>query len=241
MHEINKARDNHLLAALPTESLEGLRPSMESIIMPPTEILYDYDDALTHIYFPGKDTVVSFLCRTDERESVEVALCGNEGAVGAAALFGVDTTAHQALVQIPGIGFRLEMSAARDEFRRGGRFQELILKFTHSLFVQVSQTALCNRLHSDEERLARWLLLSHDRVASHQLPLPRELLAKLLGRNLSTTSLTATVLERAGLISYDGSELVITNREKLEAVACSCYWVARRATAKALEPARVSL
>jgi CRP-like cAMP-binding protein len=239
MHDLNGAKENQLLAALSAELLQRLLPAMESVILPPGEILYDYDDALTHIYFPGKNTVVSLLCRTDERENVEVGLCGNEGAVGAPGVFGVETSAHQNLVQVPGTGFRMPIEVARDEFRRGGRFQELVLKFNHSLFVQVSQTALCNRLHSDEERLARWLLLSNDRVNANQLPLPRELLAKLLGRSLSTASLTVTLLERAGLISYDGSELSIVNREKLETVSCSCYWVARREAAKVLEGSRV--
>jgi CRP-like cAMP-binding protein len=240
MHDLDGVRDNQLLAALPDESLERLSPAMDRLVLPPAEILYNFDDALTHLYFPGRNTVVSFLCRTDERENVEVGLCGNEGVIGAEALFGVDTAAHQNLVQVPGTGFRLELSIASNEFQRGGRFQELILRFTHSLFIQVSQTALCNRLHSDEERLARWLLLSHDRANSQQLPLPRELLAKLLGRSLSAASLTASLLESAGLISYNGAELIITNREKLETVACSCYWVARRQAARVLEASRMN-
>jgi CRP-like cAMP-binding protein len=238
---INSVKENQLLAALPADVLERLLPAMEPVILPPAEILYDYDDALTHTYFPGKNSVVSFLCRTDERENVEVGLCGNEGAVGVPGLFGVQTSAHQNLVQVPGTGFRMAIEAAREEFRRGGRFQELILKFNHSLFIQVSQTALCNRLHSDEERLARWLLLSNDRVNANQLPLPRELLAKLLGRSLSTASLTVSLLESAGLVTYNGSELSIVNREKLETVSCSCYWVARREAAKALESSGVDL
>jgi CRP-like cAMP-binding protein len=241
MHDINSVKENQLLAALPADSLERLLPAMESVILPPAEILFDYEDALTHLYFPGKNSVVSFQCRTDERENVEVGLCGNEGAVGVAGLFGVETSAQENLVQVPGTGFRLAIEAARNEFRRGGRFQELVLKFNHSLFIQVSQTALCNRLHSDEERLARWLLLSNDRVNADQLPLPRELLAKLLGRSLSTASLTVTLLERAGLITNNGSELGIVNREKLEMVSCSCYWVVRREAAKVLKSSSVDI
>jgi CRP-like cAMP-binding protein len=240
MNDVDSVKENQLLAALPGESLSRLLPGMETVTLPPAEILYNYNDELSHIYFPGRNTVVSFLCTSDERENVEIGLCGNEGAVGVAALFGVTTTAHQNLVQVPGIGFRLSVSAARDEFQRGGRFQELLLKFNHALFIQVAQTALCNRLHSDEERLARWLLLSNDRVSSDQLPLPRELLAKLLGRSLSRASLTAALLESAGLIRYNGAELSIVDREKLEGVACSCYWVARRQAAKVLEIATVS-
>src|SRR5262249_15790693 len=113
-------------------------------------------------------------------------------------------------------------------FRSCGPFQKSILKYMHELLLQVSQTALCNRLHSDEERLARWLLLSNDRIESSQLPLPRELLAKMLGRNHSGVSVAASTLERAGLITYDGAELVILDRERLESGACSCYWVVKR-------------
>jgi CRP-like cAMP-binding protein len=235
MHDINGVEDNQLLAALPAESLDRLRPELERVVFPPAEILYNYNDDLTHLYFPGRNTIVSFLCTTDEHDNVEIGLCGNEGVVGVPALYGIGTTPHQNLVQVPGAGFRLRISVARDEFRRGGRFQQLLLRFDHSLFIQVSQTALCNRLHSDEERLARWLLLSNDRVNSRQLPIPRALLAKLLGRSLSAASLIVTILERAGLISYDGAELAIADREKLETVACSCYWVVRRQAARVLE------
>ena len=239
MHDKSEVRENQLLAALPEEALKRLQPSMECVVLPPGEILYDFEDELTHIYFPNRNTVVSFLGTTDEHENVEVGLCGNEGAVGFAGLFGAETTAHQNLVQVPGTGSRLTMAAARDEFRRCGRFQELLMKFAHSLFIQASQTAVCNRLHSDEERLARWLLLSNDRVELHQLPLPRELLAKLLGRSRANASLAAGVLEKAGLISYNGAELIIADREKLESAACSCYWVVRRQAAKVLPDLKV--
>jgi Crp-like helix-turn-helix domain len=198
--------------------------------------LRNFDDELTHIYFPNQNTVVSSLCTTDEHTAVEVGLCGSEGVVGIAALFGAETASRQNLVQVPGSGSRLTLSAAKTEFRVGGRFQDLVLRFAHAFFVQVAQTALCNRVHTDEERLARWLLLSSDRVAFHQLPLPRELLAKLLGRNLSGASVTAAILEKAGIIRYNGTDLVIADREKLESVACSCYWLVRRHAAKLLEP-----
>jgi CRP-like cAMP-binding protein len=240
MHDVDSVKENQLLAALPRETLDRLLPGMETVTLPPGEILYNYNDDLSHMYFPGRNCVVSFLCTSDERENVEVGLCGNEGAVGVAGLFGVTTTPHQSLVQVPGMGYRLPMAPARAEFRLGGRFQELLLKFNHALFIQIAQTALCNRLHSDEERLARWLLLSNDRIKSDQLPLPRELLAKLLGRSLSRGSLTARLLESAGLIRYNGSELAIIDRERLEAVACSCYWVARRQAASVLETVMVS-
>ena len=231
----NEIHENALLAALPSEDFERLLTRLERVVLPPFEILYDFGDEITHVYFPNRNTVVSTLCRTDEQVNVEVGLCGNEGAVGLSGLFGSETSPYQNLVQVPGTGSRLTIEDARQEFRRCGAFQALLLRFTDSLLLQTSQTALCNRIHSDEERLARWVLLSNDRIESKQLPLPRELLAKMLGRNHSGVSVAASTLERAGLITYNGAELVIVDRERLETVACSCYWVVRRQAAKVIE------
>ena len=230
--DVNEIRENEVLAALPADDFERLLPRLEQVVLPPFDILYDFGDAITHVYFPNRNTIISTLCRTDEQINMEVSLCGNEGAVGLNGLFGSDASAYQNLVQVPGTASRLTLEDAKEEFRRGGAFQALLLKFTNTLLLQTSQTALCNRIHSDEERLARWLLLSNDRIESKQLPLPRELLAKMLGRNHSGVSLAASALERAGLITYNGAELVILDREKLESVACSCYWVVKRQTAK---------
>ena len=224
----NEIRENELLAALPAADFQRLSARLEPVPLPPFEILYNFDDAITHLYFPSRNTVVSTLCRTDEKVNVEVALCGNEGVVGFGGIFGVPLSPYQNLVQVPGTGSRLTLADTRQEFNLGGAFQELLLRFVNSLLLQTSQTALCNRVHSDEERLARWLLLSDDRIECSQLPLPRGLLAKLLGRNHSGVSIAATTLERAGLIRYNGAELEILDRERLESAACSCYWIVRR-------------
>jgi len=231
----NEIRENELLAALPSDDFERLLPRLERVVLPPFEILYNFDDEITHVYFPSRNTVVSTLCRTDEKVDVEVALCGSEGVVGLTALFGVATSPYQNLVQVGGTGSRLALADAKQEFKLGGAFQDALLRFTQSLLLQTSQTALCNRIHSDEERLARWLLLSNDRIESNQLPLPRDLLAKLLGRNHSGVSITASTLVQAGLITYNGAELVILDRERLETVACSCYWVVKRHTAQSVD------
>ena len=226
--DVNEIRENELLAALPSGDFDRLLPRLERVVLPPFEVLYDFDDEITHVYFPNRNTVISTLCGTDEQVNVEVCLCGNEGAAGLSGIFGVATSPYQNLVQVPGTGSRLTLGDAKQEFKLGGTFQDALLGFTHSVLLQTSQTALCNRIHSDEERLARWLLLSNDRIESNQLPLPRELLAKLLGRNLPGVSVTASTLERAGLITYNGAELVILDREHLEDVACSCYWVVKK-------------
>ena len=224
----NEIRENELLAALPSEILERLLPQLEPVVLPPLEVLYDFDDPITHLYFANRNTVISTLSHTDEDINVEVAICGNEGVVGVSGILGSARSPYQNLVQVPGAGTRLALEVAKDEFSRCGAFHDGLLNYTHSLLVQISQTALCNRIHSDEERLARWLLLSHDRVQSQQLPLPRELLGKMLGRNVAGVSVAASTLQRAGIITYNGAELVILDREKLEAVACSCYWLVKR-------------
>lgn len=231
-HEI---RENELLAALPSDDFERLLPRLERVVLPPFEILYNFDDEITHVYFPNRNTVVSTLCRTDEKVNVEVALCGNEGVAGFSALFGMATSPYQNLVQVPGTGSRLTIEDAKREFKLRGAFQDLLLRFAHSVLLQTSQTALCNRIHSDQERLARWVLLSNDRIESNQLPLPRELLAKMLGRNHSGVSVAASTLERAGLITYNGAELEIVDRERLESVACSCYWIVRRQAGRVVD------
>ena len=224
-------RENELLAALPPDAFERLLPHLELIALPPFQILYDFDQIITHLYFPHRNTLMSTLCRTDEEVNVEVAMCGNEGAVGLSGILGYTTSPYQILVQVPGAGTGLALNEAKNEFSRCGAFHDLLLDYTHSLLLQVSQTALCNRIHSDEERLARWLLFSHDRVESRQLPLPREVLGKMLGRNFAGVSVAASSLHRAGMITYNGAELVIVDREKLEAVTCSCYWLLKRQTA----------
>lgn len=230
--DVDEIRENEVLSAMPSNDFERLLPRLELVVLAPFEVLYNFDDEITHVYFPNRNTVVSTLCRTDENVNVEVSLCGNEGAVGLSPLFGMATSFYQNLVQVPGTGSRLTVEDAKQEFELGGVFQDLLLNFTQSLLLQTSQTALCNRIHSDEERLARWLLLSNDRIESNQLPLPRELLAKMLGRNHSGVSVAASTLERAGLVTYNGAELEILDREKLENVACSCYWIVKRHAAK---------
>lgn len=229
--DVDEIRENQLLAALPSDIFQRLLLRIERVVLPPFEVVYDFDDEITHLYFPNRNTVISTLCRTDEQVNVEVGLCGNEGAAGLSGIFGIAASPFQNLVQVGGTGSRLTVQDAREEFQRSGAFQDLLMRFIHSLLLQTSQTALCNRIHSDEERLARWLLLSNDRVNTNQLPLPRELLAKMLGRNHSGVSVAAATLERAGLIKYNCAELEIIDRENLESVACSCYWVVKRQVA----------
>ena len=150
-------------------------PHLEPTVLPPLEVLYDFDDPITHLYFANRNTVISTLSHTEEDVDVEVAICGNEGAVGLSGILGSMNSPYQNLVQVPGTGSRLPIEEAKREFSQCGAFHDVLLNYTNSLLLQISQTALCNRIHSDEERLARWLLLSNDRIQTQQLPLPREL------------------------------------------------------------------
>jgi len=224
-----EVRENGLLAALSSEEFDRLWPNLEEVVLPLGEILHNFNDVVTHLYFPNQNAIVSVLSTTDEQVNVEVGLIGSEGAVGLTGFLGRDRSPFQHLVQGSGTATRLPLEFAREEFQRNGnRLQRLLLRYTHALLVQIAQTGLCNRVHSDEQRLARWLLLSQDRIGRNQLPLPGELLAKMLGRSHSGVSIIAAILQTAGLIKYNGAELVIVDRDGLEAVSCSCYWVVRR-------------
>jgi CRP-like cAMP-binding protein len=228
----NEIKENEILGALSAEDFARVQPKLEFAALPLFQVLYDFGTPIEHLYFPTRNTIVSMLCRSDERIQVEVTLCGSEGAVGMSALFGLPASPFQHLVQVAGASYRMSIADAMEEFRRGEGLQSLLMKFMNAQIMEVSQTALCNRIHSDEERLARWLLISHDRVEFNQLPLPRDLLAKMLGRNHSGVSVAASTLQRSGLITYNGAEIEILDRERLETVACSCYWVIKRQIAR---------
>jgi CRP-like cAMP-binding protein len=224
----NEIKENEILRALPAEEFARVQSKLEFAALPLFQVLYDFGAPIEHLYFPARNTIVSMLCRSDERVHVEVTMCGSEGAVGMSALFGLASSPFQHLVQATGRSYRMGIADAIQEFRRGDSFQALLMKSMNAQLIEVSQTALCNRIHPDDERLARWLLISNDRVEFNQLPLPIELLARMLGRSHSGVSVAASTLQRAGLISYNGAEIEILDRERLETVACSCYWVVKR-------------
>ena len=219
--------ENRLLAQLPTAVHRSIAGDLEPVRIELGQTLYAAGDSISHIYFPAKSTMVSLLCRTSDGSSVEVGVTGWEGVVGFQPLMGSDATPHQLLCQIPGDALRIEKSSLQKVFQESAEMRDLLLRYVQALMGQISQTALCNRIHPVEERLARWTLVSYDRSDKQQLPLTHEFMARMLGVNRSTVSLTAATLQQSGAIRYSRGKVAVTDRDRLEDIACDCYHIVR--------------
>jgi CRP-like cAMP-binding protein len=217
---------NHLLAALPAEELERLAPHLEPVSMPLGEMLYEPGTQMQRAYFPTT-SIVSLHYVLESGASAETAGVGNEGVIGISLFMGGGTTPSSAVVQTAGHGYRLDSGLLKQEFARGGMVQRLLLRYTQALITQVTQTAVCNRHHSVEQQLCRWLLLTLDRVASRELVMTQELIASMLGVRREGITDTARRLREAGVISYRRGHIAVLERSGLEARACECYAVVR--------------
>jgi CRP-like cAMP-binding protein len=216
--------DNLLLNSLPREDYERLENELAPFELVKGDFLYRQDEPIRYIYFP-ESGMCSIIATTPDGQSAEVGVAGREGAAGIDVLLGVDATSNESMVQLPGRSRRIKTAAARSEFKRGGAFQAIMLRYLHGMMTQVSQTALCNRLHSVEQRLSRWLLMSHDRSSSDELPLTQEFLAIMLGVNRPTVSNTAVQLQGGGFIKYSRGRITMLDRDGLEDFTCDCYGV----------------
>ena len=228
---------NHLLAALPTAEFDPLAPHLELVAMPLGEMLYESGEQLQHAYFPTT-AVVSLHYVTESGASAETAGVGNEGVVGISLFMGGDTTPSSAVVQIAGHGFRLERRLVKKEFDRAGTMQRLLLRYTQALMTQMTQTAACNRHHSIEQRLCRWLLLTLDRAPLRELIVTHELVANLLGVRREGITEAAGKLQQAGLIRYRRGHIAVLERSGLETHACECYAVVKNELRRLLSDAR---
>ena len=228
---------NHLLAALPTAEFDPLAPHLELVPLPLGEILYEPSGQLQHAYFPTT-AVVSLHYVTESGASAETAGVGNEGVVGISLFMGGDTTPSSAVVQIAGHGFRLERRLVKKEFDRAGTMQRLLLRYTQALMTQMTQTAACNRHHSIEQRLCRWLLLTLDRAPLRELIVTHELVANLLGVRREGITEAAGKLQQAGLIRYRRGHIAVLERSGLETHACECYAVVKNELRRLLSDAR---
>ena len=217
---------NHLLAALPAESYERLRPNLEPMTFALGEVVYESGGPMRYVYFPTTSHI-SLLYTMIDGSTAEMGLVGNEGVVGIALFMGGETTPNRAMVQGSGAAFRMKAKAMLDEFKRGGEFQHLLLRYTQALITQISQTAVCNRLHSVEQRLCRWLLMTHDRTDSDQLQMTHEFISNMLGVRREGVTVAAHRLQEAGMISYMRGHIKILNRDQLLAHVCECYQVVR--------------
>jgi CRP-like cAMP-binding protein len=219
---------NLLLAALPDDVLDRLTPNLELVQLPLGKVLYESGVEMKHVFFPTSGCIVSMLYVMADGASAEIAVVGDEGVVGIALFMGGDTTPSRALVQSAGHGFRLDAKALRAEFGRHSNLQILLLRYTQALITQMSQTAVCNRHHSLEQQLCRWLLLSLDRLPTNQLTMTQELIANMLGVRREGVTQAAGRLQAAGLIRYTRGRITIVDRAGLEALVCECYAVVRK-------------
>jgi CRP-like cAMP-binding protein len=206
--------------------------------MPLGKVLYESGDPLRHVYFPT-DCIVSLLYVLQDGASAEISVVGNEGLIGIALFMGGDTTPSRALVQSAGHAFRLGGQRLKDEFHSDGDSQLLLLRYTQSLITQMAQTAVCNRHHSVDQQLCRWLLLSLDRLPSSQLTMTQELIANMLGVRREGVTEAAGKLQRLGVISYHRGQITVLDRPKLESLCCECYAVVKKETDRLL-PARAN-
>jgi len=217
---------NRLLGALPPPDFERLAPHLNLVPLPLGEILYEPGQQLLHAYFPTT-AIVSLHYVMESGASAETAGVGNEGVVGIALFMGGDTTPSSAVVKTAGHAYRLERRLLKEEFARAGLLQRLLLRYTQALITQMTQTAACNRHHSVEQQLCRWLLSTLDRVPSHELIITQELVASMLGVRREGITEAAGKLQDAGFIRYRRGHISVLNRVGLEAGACECYAVVK--------------
>jgi CRP-like cAMP-binding protein len=218
---------NHLLTALPAAEAQRWIPLLESVDLPLGHVLYESGAALTHVYFPTT-AIVSLLYVMEDGASAEIAVVGNEGIVGISLFMGGESTPSRAVVQSAGYGFRLKAKLMKKEFDRAGPVLHLFLRYTQALITQMAQTAVCNRHHTLDQQLCRWLLLSLDRLQGNQLVMTQELIANMLGVRREGVTEGALKLQRAGLISYARGRITVLDRKGLQKRSCECYSVVKK-------------
>lgn len=219
-------RKNTLLAALPDSELERWRPHLEPSSMPLGRVLYESGGRLSHVYFPTT-AIVSLLYVMEDGASAEIAVVGREGIVGISLFMGGESTPSRAVVQSAGAAFRLKASLMMQEFNRSGAVLHLMLRYTQALITQMAQTAVCNRHHTLDQQLCRWLLLSLDRLDGNEIVMTQELIANMLGVRREGVTAAASHLQAAGLIEYKRGHITILDRAGLEHRTCECYAVVR--------------
>jgi CRP-like cAMP-binding protein len=224
---IHQPKDNHLLAMLPEAEWERLAPHLVPVDMPLGQVVYESGDAVPHVYFPST-AVISLLYVMEDGASAEIAIVGNEGLIGIAVFMGGETTSNRAVVQSAGRAYRLGARVLKDEFHRGGPVQRLLLRYTQALIAQMVQTAACNRHHSIDQQLCRWLLLSLDRLPSSEVKMTQQLIANMLGLRRPGVTDAAMKLQEAGLIRYSYGNIEVLDRPGLEKRVCECYASVKR-------------
>jgi CRP-like cAMP-binding protein len=228
-------RQNRLLAALPEQDWRRMEPHLKPVKMELGHVVYESGVQLEYVYLPTT-SIVSLLYVLADGNSAEIALVGNEGLVGISLFMGGETTPSRGVVQSEGWAYRLKGQLLKDEFTRGGEMQHLLLRYTQALLTQMAQTAVCNRHHSIDQQLCRWLLLSLDRLDSDELTMTQELIANMLGVRREGVTEAAGKLQQAGLIRYSRGHITVVNRPGLEERCCECYEVVKRESDRLLPP-----
>ena len=224
---------NRLLAALSPEERARVDPLLELVDMPLAEVIYESGRPLQHVYFPTT-CIVSLMYVLESGASAGIAVVGAEGAVGVSVFMGGESTPSRGVVQSAGEALRLPAHVVKEEFRRGGAMQDLMLRYTQSLITQLAQTAVCNRHHTVEQQLSRWLLLSIDRLPTADIVTTQELIASMLGVRREGVTEAAGKLQKARIIRYSRGHITVLDRPRLEAITCECYGVVHRETARLL-------
>ena len=232
-------RQNHLLAALPEAEFGRWQPHLELVNMPLGKVLYESGGKLSHVYFPTT-AIVSLLYVMEDGASAEIAVVGHDGVVGVSLFMGGESTTSRAVVQSAGRGYRLKSSLMMQEFNRGGPVLHLLLRYTQALITQMAQTAVCNRHHSLDQQLCRWLLLSLDRLRSNELVMTQELIANMLGVRREGVTEAAGNLQKDGLIRYRRGHITVLDRAGLEQRTCECYAVVRNEYERLLPPTKAT-
>lgn len=222
----NSGIANKLLAALPKKDYQTLQPHLEEVPLVFEKILYQPNVLLSDVYFPNSG-IVSLLAGVNERSTLEVGLVGNEGVVGLSVFMGVNSSLNRAVVQGVGSAMRMKVTAFRKASNHGGFFQRILQRYSHSVITQITQSAVCNQFHKVEARLARWLLMTHDRMGDDEFQLTQEFLSNMLGVRREGVSRAACDLQKRGLIHYQRGRLRVLDRPGLEATSCPCYEVIR--------------
>jgi CRP-like cAMP-binding protein len=224
---VHDAKDNRLLAALPETEWQRWVPQLEWVNLPLGQVLYESGTLQTHVYFPTT-AIVSLLYVMESGASAEIAVVGHEGVVGISLFMGGESTPSRAVVQSAGQGFRLKALTIQDEFNRSGPAMHLLLRYTQALITQMAQTAVCNRHHSLDQQLCRWLLLSMDRLQGNELVMTQELIANMLGVRREGVTEGALKLQKARLIRYSRGHITVLDRDGLERRTCECYAVVKK-------------
>lgn len=224
---LTRSVQNRLLQALSAEEHARLSPKLQPVHLSRGKVLFNSGDRAEFVYFPLSG-VVSLLSSTEAGDVVEVGVIGNEGTTCIPVIGHAQEMPYRVLIQIPGDALRCRAEVVRQEFMRGGRLHNLLICYTHALFAQITQSAVCNRFHSAESRFCRWLLCMHDRVQSDCLPLTHEIISNMLGVERAHISRTAQILQNQGLISYHRGAISILDRYGLEAASCECYAIVKQ-------------